>query len=375
MNGEVYETVVERTSAGDDMGLYAILIACETREGRISEIERIFSYAAERKIDQKAYHCWEWLKWAIEDIEFIPLFDPKSPKEHIVPYGKERDEATRRAAIAKARKAMELCQRYCWGKDTTHFPKTSAALVNEIANGWKETGAEEEANSFFEFLVKLKLEPSFPEKEQQKILEAIRKVTDSHFPVKRLVYNIHYLLDFEERQPEYYLKPSVREITRVLVLGWSRRDTTETTPSILAISPLEGASPQAFELIKRIAQEIVAFDTLAKGLKVFLNGTGTGWGTDDGGVKVEKSLGNGRYEVYHCRAKLSYPALNAIAVLLDIKDSDYDENFLHDVFVAVKAKIAEWRRENQGIAVSLELKATSRYQSDGKSYMTRREEV
>ena len=150
--------------------------------------------------------------------------------------GEEVDEAEYKAAMARARKAMEIflklpvsrtfrvklsetsgCQRCLYSGSEQTLSGTKRRLLSEIANGWWRALDEGEADTCFDFIVWAQLH----EKDKRIRLEVLESVVAAKFPIRRLE---HIAARFGDE-----LQTADREIFAVVVGGWLRNAKTEKT--------------------------------------------------------------------------------------------------------------------------------------------------
>jgi hypothetical protein len=245
---EEYTTVLQIAKACNDWPLVTLLN--NVGKGCWHEaMQNIFERACENRDDKAAKRYFGMWMASIDDVQLDPFAKPLENREGAYVLegdGKAIVGAIATAASGRARWAIEAWRGL---SDRNHptLPETTEAIFTEIANRWRNTLEEAEADILFDFLTDL---PRHRSGEQRILVGVLRKTTDLSFPNERLTR--HFV--------RYYGRPNrTSDITSILGIGRTR-NALDIGNEIALVRHLEGCSDPAFRLAERFAEQIGAVD-------------------------------------------------------------------------------------------------------------------
>ncbi|MDP3957187.1 MAG: hypothetical protein Q8Q10_01660 [bacterium] len=136
--------------------------------------------------------------------------------------------------------------------------KTKRAMLNVIAKGWSGAPTDEVADEFFKFLLQVERTARFSD-EKKLVGEVVREITDSTFPVARIVYT---------------LRNYPRDYTETIGIAWVKHcyDVSCYSGSnaglvLGAVGSFFEASPAATQLLGKLADEVLNLDHQVQALE------------------------------------------------------------------------------------------------------------
>jgi hypothetical protein len=214
---------------------------------QIEAIEHVFVAAAMRHHDTGACSDFRLIMFAMSDMELLQYTKQNTRGELELLDDKHGETVIRdteyRAAIACAMKAMELFpkipnERRGWSpneSDKSTYPtllETKKAMLAEIGNGATVARSDEEADPFLEFIL---FTPLRYDEEEPLRQATVKKMTDEHFPVPRLV---HAIATFGEKLAN---SEKGRRVLEILLFGWAKHAySNDIVNACRVLEPLSG---------------------------------------------------------------------------------------------------------------------------------------
>ncbi len=376
MSDEVYLTLVDLLTMEKDWTIHKIISGSTSEKSQRVQLEDLFLYVADHHDDEKAIKYWRYLKHCLHDIELLQFTKndehPKTVHSSIVlPSTAETREAESRAQANCAEKAIGLWKKIprskvgkLWtgtsGKEyvNENFPtllETKKALLIEIANRWRDTKNEQEADELFEFFIFLKLQHG----ENKLLIDAIRKATDSHFPVKRLSRCLAHLV-FPPSEGGSIGSSFRIEFEKILAIAWARNmDFKDLANIVRATRPLFGASDNVFDLLEHYSYEIAPLREAVLRLLVSMKGE----------IHGDLRQIYGDIEVFYPSEKYA-----VITITKEVKKGtlySFEESDCHSQFETAREHVLIWLNEFPNYSICLELSIKNEY--DGRRLFFRKQ--
>jgi hypothetical protein len=245
MSSESYRTVLWSAKEAKDWPLVALLHGEETKDW-YSVLRNIFERACENRDDKAAARYFGMWMQAIDDglLEpFTKAVDSRSYSDVLVG---DYAEVHMKAATGRAEWAKEAWHRLPNSK-TLLLSETSEAILTEIANRWRNTLSEEEADTLFDFLTSIMTRH---DGEYKILVGVLRKTTDISFAPEGLTR--HFL--------QYYRRRNrMSEIANVLAMGRTR-NALDLGNEIALTQHLQSCSDPAFRLAEKFVEQVGAMD-------------------------------------------------------------------------------------------------------------------
>jgi hypothetical protein len=342
---------------------WAIFIALDNLDipERLKQLEGFFIQHALHYDDSGSNKFAEYIMTTVTDKQLLPFAGVVRYDKEFLEFDQtkweEIEAAFYTAAINRAHKAAELFLKLSIFKpvpkvvlddddrsirrdyvaEEQTLTKTKEALLLEVANGWKESHDESEADDFFSFIAKVKLHRD----DEVARTGALRKITDVDFPVPRLAHTIARF------QNEF--TGDEKRVLGILAHGWVKHSQQNHMRDLIglfyAIEPLsepvaipniyggKPSSAEAFSFVRRVAKRIKAVDD-----------------------KVQQMLA--KVGSYNCVVEYTEQDLIIPAVMLTYCEEIRDENFGRKSFESKRDEINKWLKENRG---DLRLRIKLRY--------------
>lgn len=336
MQGERYWTVRAVVEKAGDWGTMAMLVD-EGIGQQLHNLELLFSVAVSRHDDQAGQKFAAWIFHVLDDAELAPHLKEDSHGKYFE-HSAEVEEARQRAMRARSEKVIALWPKVpAYAKtrgDGDYRPSqaiptllgTKKVMLTEVANRWRSTRDEAEADHLFGFLADLKPHVGF--EEERKMIQGVIREATNHFPAERLACHIVAVTSAADS-----------ELTRLLTIAWARNvDFTTLWLKFTAVEPLAGCSPAAYEVARSFSAQVAKLDQDALFLKAVL-------GEREFLAKIQRPP---EYEEVPGALKIAYKSHDTIEARLEIRlhwRTAFDENQGHEWFDAAKRNVRRWQVE------------------------------
>lgn len=337
---EKYQTVTDLIDKEGDVIARAYFLGVENL---VERLEDMFLLACQQHDDKQALRLLSWLEARINDVALEPLC-----KDGVLPWVQEVEKWRNIASENTAKKIVGL-----WFKlpqsqnvrrsfrvdvdesemrnvDEPTLPGVKEAILTKVAERWKATKDEGEADSLFAFLISV-FQTRWQE-EKKMLIGVLRKAADSGFPKSRTVRCLQ-VLHTSGNHGEC-------DAVRVLAHGWinANNDTARLLDDICIAGQLDGCGNGAYEAVAIMAKETSELDRKMRGL-------------------IEKF--NGRYGGLNAPARVEYPAPGHTKIIVRVQDRSCGptdgDSWFHDQFDEIRTKVQDWRKENGNLPILLEV--------------------
>jgi hypothetical protein len=352
MHHQNYKHVLTLLEEAGEIAILDILDDLPADE-RVKKMEEFFRLATTFRLnDSAAVNYFSFLMNCISDCElwdFISDFRGEPALCYPPEKEKEFHAALASAGRARATKTMELYQSIAGYDDLF---ETRKALLVEFARQWRETKDEQEAEYYFDFLIRvvesLDLPDLFQGKKDQQ-MGILREAVDKGFPAERLSRHFAQLMTINSR--EHGAVSRLKKFANLLVKAWARNcDLSKSSKALRAVQPLlerkeeyDFKTAPAFDLLNRAAEEIAGFDLAVQEL---FGAFGT-WGSN--------SI-PGKKFVYYPNAER---AEISIEVTVSRGNYRFDDELLkkdgNKWFEMARDRAKEWRRKYPQYSLYLKL--------------------
>lgn len=216
--------------------------------------------------------------------------------------------------------------------DAAALLETREAILSEIAQCWRVTESEVEADQLFAFLVE---ETASAFEEERKVVIAVfRKVTDMTFPVTRLTRNLLWYLEKRKQ---------VKGLTSILAIARTR-NSENVREEVSVLRPLEGCSDEAYRFAARLMADVAVLDD--KGLDL-------GWTIQPENERLCRSE-----RMVYGEVTVTYQDLNTVAVKI-VQTFDHPDSLLEswgpNQIELARFRAAAWKGFNPDIRIQLSL--------------------